>query len=114
LRGRQERDATDVLQEELQRVGRDVRLGRRKVELLLLGSRVEDLDLKLVECLVELVELRRLEPELVERKRDLLVRQEPSFLPLTNERPRFLVLKRYRFRPLSSSPPTAFTEISLP
>jgi hypothetical protein len=70
LRRGQERDASDVLQEELKRIGRDlgVRLGLA-LDLLLGG---DDRDLRLVECRVELVELARLQIELVERERDLV------------------------------------------
>jgi hypothetical protein len=71
LRGGQERHPPDVLQEELERVGRDLRTG------LDLGLRVrvvgvDDLDLRVVQGRVELVELGRLERELVERKGDLV------------------------------------------
>jgi hypothetical protein len=70
LRCRQERNAPDVLEEELERIGRDlgVRLGLALD--LLLG--VDDRDLGLVEGGVELVELARLEIELVECKSDLV------------------------------------------
>jgi hypothetical protein len=70
LRCGQERNAPDVLEEELERIGRDlgVRLGLALD--LLLG--VDDRDLGLVEGCVELVELARLEIELVECKRDLV------------------------------------------
>jgi hypothetical protein len=70
LRCGQERNAPDVLEEELERIGRDlgVRLGLALD--LLLG--VDDRDLGLVEGGVELVELARLEIELVECKSDLV------------------------------------------
>jgi hypothetical protein len=81
LRGREERDLADVLEEELQRVGRDLGRGRggRGLRLGLVLVRVDDGDLRLVERGVELVELRRLEVELVEREGDL-VRVEPPRL----------------------------------
>ena len=77
LGGGQERDASDVLQEELERVGRDlgIRLGLA-LDVLLLG--VDDRDLRLVERGVELVELARLEIELVERERDLVGVESPG------------------------------------
>ena len=67
LRGREQRHLADVLEEELERVGRD--LGRLLVELgvVHLGvGPVDDLDLQLVERGIELVGLPRLEVELVE------------------------------------------------
>jgi hypothetical protein len=81
LRRGQERDTPDVLQEELQRVGRDLRAGLDLgLGLRLVG--VDDLDLRLVEGGVELVELCGLERQLVERERDLvrieLARLEPG------------------------------------
>jgi hypothetical protein len=68
---REERHLADVLQEELQRVGRDLRLGLGlRLGLLLVG--MDDRDLRLVERGVEVVELRGLELELVERQRELV------------------------------------------
>jgi hypothetical protein len=73
LLGRGEkRHLADVLQEELQRVGRDLRLG------LCLGLgvvdcvRVDDGDLRFLESGVEVVELCRIEVELVECERELV------------------------------------------
>ena len=69
LRRGQQRHLADVLEEELQRVGRDL------ARLLDLGLRLvalDDLDLQLLEGRVELVHLRRVEVELVERGRDVL------------------------------------------
>ena len=72
LRGGEERDLADVLEEELQRVGRDlglgVGLGLRFVGL----ARVDDRDLRLLESGVEVVELRGFEVELVEGERELV------------------------------------------
>jgi hypothetical protein len=72
LRRRQERDLADVLEEELERVGRDlgfgIRLGLGRVRLV--GA--DDGDLRLVERRIDVVELRRLEVELVERERELV------------------------------------------
>ena len=73
LRRGEERHLADVLEEELQRVGRDLRLGRPlllRVGLALLGA--DDVDLGLFERGVELVQLGRIEVELVEREGDLL------------------------------------------
>ncbi len=70
LRGGQERDAPDVLQEELKRVSRDLGVRLRLALGLFLG--VDDRNLRLVERGVELVELTRLEVELVEREGDLV------------------------------------------
>jgi len=73
LRGSEERDPADVLQEELERVGRDLRaLLDLRLRLGLLLVAVDDGDLRVVEGGVELVELCGLELELVERERDLL------------------------------------------
>ena len=72
LRGGQQRNLADVLQEELQRVGRDLGL-RLDLGLGLVGrSGMHDGDLRLVERGVEVVELRGLELELVESERELV------------------------------------------
>ena len=71
LRGGQERNLADVLQEELEGIGGDLRL-RLDLDLGLVGARVDDRDLRLLERRVELVELRSLEVELVERERELV------------------------------------------
>ena len=68
---RQERDLADVLEEELQRVGRDLRLGL-DLGLGLVHVGVDDGDLRLVEGGIEVVELRGLQLELVERERELV------------------------------------------
>ena len=62
LGGGEERHLADVLEEELQRVGRDLGLGRsqaRSRSASCLGLGGDDLDLLLVERVVERVELRR-------------------------------------------------------
>jgi len=69
LRGGEERHLADVLQEQLEGVGRDLGIG---TELAFDFVRVDDLDLRVVESGVELVELSRLETELVERQRNLV------------------------------------------
>jgi hypothetical protein len=71
LRRRQQRDLADVLEEELKRVGRDLGLGL-DLGLRVVGVRVDDRDLRLVEGGVEVVELRRLEVQLVECERELV------------------------------------------
>ena len=82
LRRGQQRNLADVLEEELQRVGRDLRLGL-DLGLGLVGVGVDDGDLRLVEGRVEVVELRRLQLELVEGERELvgveLSRPVPGF-----------------------------------
>jgi len=88
LGGGEERDAPDVLEEELERVGRD--LGVRFGLALGLVVGVDDRDLGFVEGGIELVELRRLELELVERERDL-VGVETAGLEPTLEQPLRLV-----------------------
>jgi hypothetical protein len=71
LRRGQERDLADVLEEELERVGRDLGLGvRLRLGVGLVG--VDDGDLRLVERRIDVVELCRLEVELVERERELV------------------------------------------
>jgi hypothetical protein len=81
LRGRQQVDPADVLEEELQCVGRHLARGRLDLGLrLVVGVAVDDLDLELFEDDVELVELRPVDVELVERQRDLLRGQRPVFV----------------------------------
>ena len=68
---REERDLADVLEEELEGVGRDLGLGLDlRLGLVLVG--VDDGDLRLLERGVEVVELRGLQLELVERERELV------------------------------------------
>jgi hypothetical protein len=50
---------------------------------------------KLLEGLVELVDLRRIEVELVERERDLLLREKSGFLPLADQRLGAVLLQRH-------------------
>ena len=75
LRRGQQVDLADVLQEELERIGRDVRRlrGRATPPRLFLG--LHDLDVQLLEHAVELVDLAGVEGQLVERERDLFGRQ---------------------------------------
>jgi hypothetical protein len=90
LRGREQRDLADVLEEELQGVGRDLGL-RLDLDLRLVRlARMDDRDLRLVERGVDVVELRRLELQLVEREREL-VRVELSRAVAGFEQPLSLV-----------------------
>ena len=75
LRRGEEIDLADVLEEELQRLCRDLAL----VDLGLL-DRLDDFDLQLVEPAVQLVDLRRLELELVDRNGELVGRELPGLL----------------------------------
>ena len=88
LRCREERHLADVLEEELQRVGRDLRLGRPLLLRLGLALLVaDDVDLGLFERRVELVELGRIEIELVEREGDLLRVELAGALARLEQRP---------------------------
>ena len=78
-------DFADVLEEELERVGRDLAHLRLEVELGLFAGLVDDLDVQLLERRVELVQLQGLEL-VAQGERDLLVREEAGFLPLAHER----------------------------
>ena len=69
LGGREQRHLADVLEEELQRVGRDL---ARLLDLGVGLVALDDLDLQLLERRVELVHLGCVEVELVERARDVL------------------------------------------
>jgi hypothetical protein len=71
LRRREQRNLADVLQEELQCVGRDLRL-RLDLRLGLVRLRSNNRDLGFVKGGVDVVELRRLELQLVERERELV------------------------------------------
>jgi hypothetical protein len=89
LRRGQQVDFADVLQEELERIGRDLRAF--DVERVLLGLLdLNDLDVQLLEQTVELVDLPRVEGQLVERERDLLCGQLPRLAPDLKELPRLL------------------------
>ena len=73
LSGGQQRHLANVFQKELQGVGRDLRLGAPilvGIGVDLLGR--DDVDLSLLEGGIELVELGRVEVELVKGERDLL------------------------------------------
>ena len=83
LRGGQQRHLADVLEEELQRVGRDLaRLFHFRFRLVAL----HDLDLELVECRVELVHLTRVEIELVQRARNVVCDQLAGLLAGVQQR----------------------------
>ena len=97
LGGGQQLDLADVLEEELERVGRDLTDGlvepRLYLRLRLGRLRVDDLDLQLLERPVDLLDLRRLELELVERKCDLLGADPPGGLCRLEQVPCFLRLE---------------------
>jgi hypothetical protein len=98
LRGGQQVDLADVLQEQLQRVGRDLaRLRLRRLDLLDLDR--DDLDLQLLELLVELVHLARVEVELVECERDLLLTHRSRGLGGLEQVSSFLTLESVCRRP---------------
>ena len=93
LRRREERHLADVLQEELQRVGRDLGLGRLPRALALgLDRRLgdDDLDLLLVERVVERVDLRGVEVELVESQRELVGVEPTLRTAVLEQRPRLV------------------------
>ena len=93
LGGGQQVDLADVLEEELQRVGRDLaRLGNRRC-LFDLYPPTDDLDLQLLECLVELVDLRHVEIQLVQRARDLVCRYRTGQLRRLEQPFRFIRLE---------------------
>ena len=69
---------------------------------LLLGLGLDDLDVELFERAVELVDLHRVELELVQRDCDLFLRQEAGLLALTDERLRGVFVQRHAFRSIPS------------
>jgi len=88
LRRGQERHLADVLEEELEGVGRDLGLRRPRALALFVGRGVgaDDLDLLLVERRVQRVDLRRIEIELVEREGELVGVQRPAGAAVLEER----------------------------
>ena len=87
LRRGQEVDLADVLEEELERLGRDLPLlGHRLGLILFLGRGFDELDLQLVEAAVELVELRRVDLDLLERDADVLGCETPRLLGAGDQR----------------------------
>jgi len=81
----EQRDLADVLKEELERVGRDLGLGLDLGLRLLRLVGMDDGDLGLLESRVEVVELCRLELELVERERELVGVELPGAVPRLQE-----------------------------
>ena len=73
LSGGEQVDLADVLEEELQRLGRHL----ARIGLRLLLDRLDDLDVQFLEPAVQLVDLRRLELELVDRDGELVGSQLP-------------------------------------
>jgi hypothetical protein len=88
LRRGQERHLADVLEEELEGVGRDLGLRRPRALALVVRRRVgpDDLDLLLVQRRVERVDLRRVEVELVQRERELVGVERAAGAPVLEQR----------------------------
>ena len=82
LRGGEQVDLADVLEEELQRLGRDLAL----VDLGLFLGRLDDLDVQLLEPAVQVFDLRRLQLELVDRNGKLVGRHLPRLLGARDQR----------------------------
>ena len=78
LCGGEERHLPDVLEKQLQRVGRDLGLATPLAGLGLLRRGRDDLDVLVLDRGVERVELARIELELVERKGELLGVEPPG------------------------------------
>ena len=79
LRRRQELDLADVLEEELQRVGRDLALALALFFVLGFVS-ADDLDVQLLEGAEDHVQLGRIQIEVPERERDLVRADRPRLL----------------------------------
>src|SRR5581483_411235 len=87
LRRGEQVDAADVLEEELERIGRDLlRLDLLGGGLVLFLRGPDDLDLEIVEGLVEVVDLAGVEVELVEGERDLVGGERSCLLAGLQER----------------------------
>ncbi len=88
----------------MQRVGRDFGCVRLCLGgfVLLLGLGLDDLDVELVELLVELVDLNRVQLQLVQRERDLLLHQEACLLSLADERLGGVIVQRHAFPSMPS------------
>src|SRR5262245_7778505 len=114
LRGGQQVDLADVLQEQLERVGRDV--GAVEVELLLLGFllALHNLDVQLFEQAVELVDLTGVERQLVESERDLLGGQLSGLAPALDELPDLLDLQDAYRRTRTSCPLLPSAQLGTP
>ena len=98
LGGGEQVDLADVLEEELQRVsGNLARLLGRLLFLLLRAG--DDLDVQLFECVVEVVDLARLELELVERDGDLVGAELAVLLARLQERLCIIRLEQVRNGP---------------
>ena len=106
LRRGEQVDLADVLEEELQRVRRDLARLCDRLLLLDLVDDGNDLDLHLLERLVELVHLPRVELELVERERDVVLRDRTGGLGRLQKIPGFLGLEDVRHGPCGSLNPT--------
>src|SRR5436190_2288825 len=77
LGGGEKVDLADVLQEELQRVGRD--LTRLRLRRLLVVPVLHHFDVQLLERVVKVVDLRGVELKLAERRRDFLGAERPGY-----------------------------------
>ena len=92
---REERHLADVLEEELEGVGRDFARLRLKIEAFLRVGLVHDLDVQLLERRIELVQLQGFEV-VAQRNRDLLMREKACFLALAHERLGVVVIEQHR------------------
>jgi hypothetical protein len=79
LRRGEQLDLADVLEEQLQRVGRDLARRRGRL-LLLLVVLADDVDLHLLERAVEVVHRSRIDLQLAQRDRDLVRAQRAGTL----------------------------------
>ena len=93
LRRRQQVDPSDVLEEQLQRIGRRLERASLDLHLVLRARRRDDLDLLLLERLEDVGELAGLEIEVVEGERDLLGGQRAAFPSGLEQRPRLVRLE---------------------
>src|SRR5262249_37270173 len=100
-------DLADVLQEELQRVGRDLARLRDRDLLLLVVDGGDDLHLHLLEGLVELVDLTGVEIELVECERDVVLSHRSGVLRRLEQISSFLGLEDVRHGTCGSLNPYA-------
>jgi hypothetical protein len=103
LRGGQQLDLADVLEEELQRVRGDVRpLGLDRVVDRL--PVLDELDLELLDQAVELVDLPRVEMELVEREGNLVRIEVPRLASALKKLPGLLGVENYFRTPFRTCP----------
>jgi len=105
LRGREQRHAADVLQEELQRVGGLLDRGGPAGPVGLLGEvgraarrlgRLEELDPRLVELLVDVLREAGIDAELVQHLGDVLDREEADVLAALQESAELAMVDEFR------------------